>query len=117
MEGIYSSGGKSLSTASTNEEAFYWGVAKRLRQRVLIPSSEVRSLPPQPFQTITSIGKHDVARLMIFTGNANPELGNEIARSLGVSPSDAHVGLFSDGEINIEIRDNVRGHDIFIVCL
>jgi len=81
----------------------------------LIPSSEVRSLPPQPFQTITSIGKHDVARLMIFTGNANPDLGNEIARSLGVSPSDAHVGLFSDGEINVEIRDNVRGHDIFIV--
>ena len=39
-----------------------------------------------------------MARLMIFTGNANPDLGNEIARSLGVSPSNAHVGLFSDGE-------------------
>ena len=52
---------------------------------------------------------------MVFTGNANPELGNQIAKSLGVSPSNAHVGLFSDGEINIEIRDNVRGHDVFIV--
>ena len=56
-----------------------------------------------------------MARLMVFTGNANPELGNQIAKSLGVSPSNAHVGLFSDGEINIEIRENVRGHDVFIV--
>ena len=56
-----------------------------------------------------------MARLMIFTGNANPELSGEIARSLGVTPGNALVGLFSDGEINIEIRDNVRGHDIFIV--
>ena len=56
-----------------------------------------------------------MARLMVFTGNANPELGNEIARSLGVTPSNALVGLFSDGEINVEIRENVRGHDVFIV--
>jgi ribose-phosphate pyrophosphokinase len=52
---------------------------------------------------------------MIFSGNANPELANEVARSLGVSRSNAHVGLFSDGEINIEIRENVRGHDVFVV--
>lgn len=56
-----------------------------------------------------------MARLMIFSGNANPELANEVAKSLGVSPSNAHVGLFSDGEINIEIRENVRGHDVFVV--
>jgi ribose-phosphate pyrophosphokinase len=60
-------------------------------------------------------GNSVVARLMIFTGNANPELGSEIAQSLGVTPGNALVGLFSDGEINIEIRDNVRGHDVFIV--
>ena len=52
---------------------------------------------------------------ILFTGNANPELGSEIAQSLGVTPGNALVGLFSDGEINIEIRDNVRGHDVFIV--
>ena len=60
-------------------------------------------------------GKNDVARLMAFTGNANPELGNEIARTLGIPLGDALVSLFSDGEINIEIRENVRGHDVFVV--
>ncbi|MGY8801437.1 MAG: ribose-phosphate pyrophosphokinase [Pseudomonadales bacterium] len=56
-----------------------------------------------------------MARLMVFTGNANPELGNEIARTLGIPLGDALVSLFSDGEINIEIRENVRGHDVFVV--
>jgi len=56
-----------------------------------------------------------VARLMVFTGNANPELGNEIARTLGIPLGDALVSMFSDGEINIEIRENVRGHDVFVV--
>jgi len=60
-------------------------------------------------------GKNDVARLMVFTGNANPELGNEIAKTLGIPLGDALVSLFSDGEINIEIRENVRGHDVFVV--
>ena len=56
-----------------------------------------------------------MARLMVFTGNANPELGNEIAKTLGIPLGDALVSLFSDGEINIEIRENVRGHDVFVV--
>lgn len=56
-----------------------------------------------------------MARLMVFSGNANPELAAEIARALGVSLGDALVSTFSDGEINIEIRDNVRGHDVFVV--
>ena len=56
-----------------------------------------------------------MARLMVFTGNANPELGNEIAKTLGIPLGDALVSMFSDGEINIEIRENVRGHDVFVV--
>ena len=56
-----------------------------------------------------------MARLMVFSGNANPELANEIARTLGIPLGDALVSLFSDGEINIEIRENVRGHDVFVV--
>jgi len=59
--------------------------------------------------------KNDVARLMVFTGNANPELANEIARTLGIPLGNAGVSLFSDGEINIEIRENVRGNDVFVV--
>jgi len=56
-----------------------------------------------------------VARLMVFTGNANPALANEIARTLGIPLGNAGVSLFSDGEINIEIRENVRGNDVFVV--
>jgi len=56
-----------------------------------------------------------VARLMVFSGNANPELANEIARTLGLPLGNAGVSLFSDGEINIEIRENVRGNDVFVV--
>ena len=52
---------------------------------------------------------------MLFSGNANPELAKEVAKSLGVPLSDSLVSLFSDGEINIEIRENVRGHDVFII--
>ena len=53
--------------------------------------------------------------LMVFSGNANPELTNEITRHLGLNMGKALVSQFSDGEINIEIRDNVRGRDVFIV--
>ena len=56
-----------------------------------------------------------MARLMVFSGNANPELTNQIARQLGVSPGKATVDIFSDGEINIEIHENVRGNDVFVV--
>ena len=52
---------------------------------------------------------------MLFTGNANPELAAEVAKSLRIKLSDSLVSTFSDGEINIEIRDNVRGHDVFII--
>jgi len=56
-----------------------------------------------------------VSRLMVFSGNANPALAKDIARKLGTPKGNAVVSLFSDGEINIEINDNVRGHDVFIV--
>lgn len=56
-----------------------------------------------------------MANLMIFSGNANPELTAEIARNLGLPMGKAIVSQFSDGEINIEICENVRGRDVFIV--
>ena len=51
----------------------------------------------------------------IFTGTANPELANDISKILGIEISKADVGYFSDGEIKVEIEDNVRGHDTFII--
>ncbi len=56
-----------------------------------------------------------MANMMVFSGNANPELTNEIARYLGLNLGDALVSQFSDGEINVEIRENVRGRDVFVV--
>ncbi|MBV1930965.1 MAG: ribose-phosphate pyrophosphokinase [Porticoccaceae bacterium] len=53
--------------------------------------------------------------LMLFSGNSNPKLASEIARSLGIKVGDAVVSQFSDGEINVEINDNVRGRDVFII--
>ncbi len=53
--------------------------------------------------------------LMIFTGNANPLLGKEVARRLNIPVGRAVVGKFSDGEVNIELLENVRGKDVFIL--
>jgi ribose-phosphate pyrophosphokinase len=51
----------------------------------------------------------------LFTGSANPVLANDIARHLNMRLGRASVGRFSDGEVNIEIMENVRGRDVFIV--
>jgi ribose-phosphate pyrophosphokinase len=56
-----------------------------------------------------------MANLMLFTGNSNPELASEIARNLGITVGRSVVSQFSDGEINVEINDNVRGRDVFII--
>ena len=53
--------------------------------------------------------------LDIFTGTANPELAKEVSEILGMPLSAADVGYFSDGEIKVEIEENVRGHDTFII--
>ena len=52
---------------------------------------------------------------MLFTGNANPELAQEIASHLGVEVGNADVGRFSDGEVTVEIHQNVRARDVFVV--
>jgi len=54
-------------------------------------------------------------QVKIFAGNSNPELARGIARMLGTELGDAEVTRFSDGEIAVEIRDNVRGMDCFLI--
>ncbi len=56
-----------------------------------------------------------MADLMVFTGNANPELSNKIVDQLGIPMGDATVGKFSDGEVTVELNENVRGRDVFVV--
>ena len=53
--------------------------------------------------------------LMIFTGNANPKLAKDVADYLRLPLGQADVGRFSDGEIAVEINENVRGKDVFIL--
>ena len=53
--------------------------------------------------------------LSVFAGNANPVLAKEIVQCLGIPLGKALVGTFSDGEINVEIMENVRGRDVFVV--
>lgn len=54
-------------------------------------------------------------KLFLCTGNANRPLAEDIARHLGTSLGNALVSKFSDGEINIQIKDNVRGKDVYII--
>ncbi|TBR38235.1 ribose-phosphate diphosphokinase [Marinomonas agarivorans] len=56
-----------------------------------------------------------MSKLMVFTGNANPELARRVVRRLGLPMGNATVGKFSDGEITVEINENVRGKDVFII--
>jgi ribose-phosphate pyrophosphokinase len=53
--------------------------------------------------------------LMVFTGNANPKLAEDVARNLNIRLGRATVGRFSDGEVAVEILENVRGKDVFVL--
>ena len=54
-------------------------------------------------------------RLKLFSGNANPSLAQEIAQALGMPMGEVMVRQFSDGEIYLQIKENVRGADVFII--
>jgi ribose-phosphate pyrophosphokinase len=53
--------------------------------------------------------------LVVFTGNANPKLAEDVARHLNTRLGRATVGRFSDGEVMVEILENVRGKDVFVL--
>lgn len=53
--------------------------------------------------------------MMIFSGNSNPHLAKQVAHNLQLPLGQATVGTFSDGEIQVEILENVRGKDVFIM--
>ena len=56
-----------------------------------------------------------VKRICLFTGNANPELAQEISRVLGSPMGEARVSRFSDGETFCEIRENGSWHDTSVI--
>ncbi|MBL8490498.1 MAG: ribose-phosphate pyrophosphokinase [Rhodocyclaceae bacterium] len=53
--------------------------------------------------------------LMVFTGNANPRLAADVVKRLSISLGRAAVGRFSDGEVSVELLENVRGKDVFVL--
>ena len=53
--------------------------------------------------------------LMVFTGNANPKLAQRVAKNLNVQLGKATVARFSDGEVMVELLENVRGKDVFVL--
>ncbi len=57
----------------------------------------------------------DPATMAIFSGNAHPKLAHDIARILHIPLAKAFVGRFSDGEISVEILENIRGRETFII--
>ncbi len=56
-----------------------------------------------------------MSKLVVFTGTANPELAKQICKALHIPLGEAEVNRFSDGETAVEIHENVRGKDVFIV--
>ena len=56
-----------------------------------------------------------VENMILFTGNANPGLASEIAHRIGIGLGHVQVGQFSDGEVNVEIMENVRDRDVFVI--
>ncbi|HXX10236.1 MAG TPA: ribose-phosphate diphosphokinase, partial [Burkholderiales bacterium] len=53
--------------------------------------------------------------LMVFTGNANPKLAEDVVKHLNIHLGRAEVGRFSDGEVMVELLENVRGKDVFVL--
>ena len=74
--------------------------------------AKVRILPPQPILEDKLLNNKS---LMVFSGNANEKLAKEVAKHLEIKLGKASVGSFSDGETMVELLENVRGKDVFIL--
>jgi len=64
---------------------------------------------------MTKIQKKRNGDMVLLTGSSHPELAKEIAKHLGIPLGDVLLGRFPEGEIQLQIRDNIRGKDVFIV--
>eukprot|EP00013_Stygamoeba_regulata_P005765 CAMPEP_0177628828 /NCGR_PEP_ID=MMETSP0447-20121125/340_1 /TAXON_ID=0 /ORGANISM="Stygamoeba regulata, Strain BSH-02190019" /LENGTH=363 /DNA_ID=CAMNT_0019130103 /DNA_START=79 /DNA_END=1170 /DNA_ORIENTATION=+ len=77
------------------------------------PSAETLHLGTSPTLRVPQVREGYSIRLM--AGNANPKLANDLAAALNLQLEPCEVGAFADGEINIQIKNNVRGGDVYII--
>jgi len=75
----------------------------------------LRSIVLRQVFAMARSNEFDSSSMSVFAGNANPELAHEITRHLHLPMGRSQVGRFSDGEVNAELMENVRGRDVFIV--
>jgi ribose-phosphate pyrophosphokinase len=75
----------------------------------------ITGTPTKPNNNVRAETHVPLDNVMVFTGNSNPDLAHAVARHLGVPLGKAMVGRFSDGEVMVEIMENVRGRDVFVV--
>lgn len=69
----------------------------------------------QRLEEAASKAKKHAGGLKLFSGNGNLALAMEIARTLGINLGKATVGKFADGEVNIQVHENVRGKDVYVI--
>ena len=68
------------------------------------------------FNKVTQTHKFvDDSRLMVFAGNAHPQLAKDVVDTLNIPLGKALISQFSDGEVQVEIQENVRGRDVFVI--
>src|SRR5215468_1494461 len=91
-----------------------WAVAKLARHRTLDPAAKVRLLPAQ-LDTHGGVERSVKDEIKLFTGNSNRPLAEAISADVGVPLGGAEIGRFSDGEMEAEITENVRGGDVFVI--
>ena len=75
----------------------------------------ITSAPTKPANSVHGENHVPLDNVLVFAGNANPDLAHAVAKQLGLPLGKATVGRFSDGEVMVEIMENVRGRDVFIV--
>ncbi len=74
-----------------------------------------RQLHADPRDEVSAERQVSLDYMVVFTGNANPALAERVVHHLGIPLGKAHVGRFSDGETLVEIMENVRGRDVFLL--
>lgn len=110
-------------TASAPKERVSADQVRELSNRITVLEALLRQKTPSErlidaVPPATANGKGgglDHGRLKVFTGNAHPELAQAIADELGIKLSDAKVGRFKCGEVNVRLNETVRDCDVFII--